>query len=284
MIKQLGERGKLNDGEQLDYASGLIMGTYRGLATVDHGGLDAGYRSDMIRFPDQHFTAACLCNSNAADPNQLTRKVAEIYLARKMKPVEPVVTNEKGVQLTPEQLRSKAGSYRNAVDGHVVRISVKDDKLQLGWGTDGESHELKTISEDHFFLLPDQVDLTFEPLKPRGPWRLVLKEAEDSSHVLEEVAAFTPSPSELRDYVGVYSSGEIAPRYEIKLEPAGLVLYRLKHEPDALQPVTRDLFAGSIGNIRFIRDSHGEVSGFMLDNQAIQNFRFGKDRLAVPSK
>jgi hypothetical protein len=46
----------------------------------------------------------------------------------------------------------------------------------------------------------------------------------------------------------------------------------------------RDLFAVWMGNIRFIRDSHGEVSGFVLDNQAIQNFRFEKDRLAAPSK
>jgi hypothetical protein len=145
MIKKMHERGKLNDGETVEYASGLVMGTYRGLATVDHGGLDAGYRSDMIRFPDQHFTAACLYNSNAADPNQLTRKVAEIYLAKEMKPSDPApVTNKNGVQLTPEQLRSKTGSYRNAVDGHVVRISVKDDKLQIGWGMSGESHELKT--------------------------------------------------------------------------------------------------------------------------------------------
>jgi hypothetical protein len=275
----------LNDGEKVEYASGLVMGTYRGLATVDHGGMDAGYRSDMIRFPDQHFTVACLCNSNAADPNQLTRKVAELYLAKEMKSAEPApVTNEEGVQLTPEQLRSKAGTYRNRADGHVVRISVKDDKLQVGWGIAGESHELKTISETHFFLLPDQVDFTFEPLKPGGPWRLLLKEAEGSSHVLEEVAAFTPSPSELRDYAGVYSSEEIASLYEIKLEPAGLVLLRPKKEPDALQPVTRDDFAGWIGNIRFIRNTNGEVSGFLLDNRAIQNFRFEKGRFAVPSK
>jgi hypothetical protein len=143
---------------------------------------------------------------------------------------------------------------------------------------------LRPISEDHFVLLPDRVDLTFEPLKPGGPWRLLLKEAEGSSHVLEEVAAFTPSPSELKDYAGMYSSEEIDPLYELKVEPAGLVLLRPKKEPDALQPVGRDLFAGSIGNINFIRNSHGYVSGFKLDNQAIQNFRFEKGRPAIPSK
>src|SRR5579859_2291679 len=41
LIDRLLERGKLNNGEQLDYASGLVVGTYRGLRTVDHGGADA---------------------------------------------------------------------------------------------------------------------------------------------------------------------------------------------------------------------------------------------------
>jgi hypothetical protein len=31
---------------------------YRGLATVDHGGADAGYRADLLRFPQQHFSVA----------------------------------------------------------------------------------------------------------------------------------------------------------------------------------------------------------------------------------
>jgi CubicO group peptidase (beta-lactamase class C family) len=37
MIRQMLERGKLSDGEQLDYAFGLVIGKHRGLATVDQG-------------------------------------------------------------------------------------------------------------------------------------------------------------------------------------------------------------------------------------------------------
>jgi len=42
----------------------------------------------MIRFPEQHFTVACLCNLAGSNPSELTRKVAEIYLAKEMKPAE----------------------------------------------------------------------------------------------------------------------------------------------------------------------------------------------------
>jgi CubicO group peptidase (beta-lactamase class C family) len=179
MISQLQERGKLNNGEQLDYAFGLEIGTYRGLATVDHTGGDAGYRSDMIRFPEQHFTAECLCNSAAADPSQLTRRVAEIYLAKEMKPAEAArVENEKGVQLTPEQLISKVGTYLNPENADILRITVKGDKLQAGWGTGEESYEMKAVGDNHFRLLIAPVDLTFEPSKPGGSAQLLLKDGE----------------------------------------------------------------------------------------------------------
>jgi hypothetical protein len=45
------EKGRLKTGEQLDYAFGLSVGEHRGLSFVGHAGGDAGYRSDMTRFP-----------------------------------------------------------------------------------------------------------------------------------------------------------------------------------------------------------------------------------------
>jgi CubicO group peptidase (beta-lactamase class C family) len=285
LIKQLQERGKLNNGEQLDYAFGLVLGTYRGLATVDHGGADAGYRSDMIRFPDQHFSAACLCNTAAANPSDLTRKVAEIYLAKEMKPADAAhADDEKGVQLTPEQLKSKVGTYLNPATDDVIRISLKGDKLEAGWGTGEESYELKAVGENRFRLSIAPVDFSFEAAKPGGPLQLTFKPDDGKPDVFAEVDAFTPSAGELRDYAGVYSSEEIDPLYELKVEQDGLVLHRLKNKPDALKPVTKDFFVGSIGNLRFARNAQGEISGFKLSTGRVQNLRFEKGRPAIPAR
>ena len=75
------QRGKLNNGETLDCAYGLVVGKYKGLPTVDYGWADAGYRSDMMRFPEQHFSVAVLCNYAETSPSSLARAVADIYLA-----------------------------------------------------------------------------------------------------------------------------------------------------------------------------------------------------------
>ena len=59
---------KLNDGKPAmsgptqAYAIGLNVGTLRGLRVVSHGGVWAGFRGHFLRFPDQHFAVATLCN------------------------------------------------------------------------------------------------------------------------------------------------------------------------------------------------------------------------------
>jgi CubicO group peptidase (beta-lactamase class C family) len=285
MIDQMLERGKLNSGEQLDYAFGLVIGTYRGLKTVDHGGADAGYRSDMIRFPDQHFSVACLCNNAPANPSDLARKVADVYLAKEMKPAETAqADDEKGVDLSADELRTKVGTYLNPKTDDVIRISVKDGKLRVGWGADEDTYELKALAADRFRLSIAPVDFAFDAVKPGGPLRLSLKQGEGKPDVFTALDAFTPTPDELKSYAGVYSSEEIDPLYTIALEDGALVLHRLKNKPDRLMPVTRDLLIGSVGNLRMTHDAQGNVSGFKLSTGRIQDMRFSKGRPAIAAK
>src|SRR5918999_244982 len=54
--------GRLTGGRTLEYAFGLVVGQYRGLRTVRHGGAWAGYRAELLRFPEQRTSVAGLCN------------------------------------------------------------------------------------------------------------------------------------------------------------------------------------------------------------------------------
>jgi hypothetical protein len=50
VIEQMQIRGQLNDGEQISYARGVVVGSYKGLKVVEHSGGDAGYRSHLLKF------------------------------------------------------------------------------------------------------------------------------------------------------------------------------------------------------------------------------------------
>ena len=68
-LRQLQARGALDDGARLSYAFGLVHGSHRGRPTIGHGGTDAGYRSEFLRFPDEDLAVAVLCNTDRAAPD-----------------------------------------------------------------------------------------------------------------------------------------------------------------------------------------------------------------------
>ena len=120
---------------RLDYASGIVHGTYRGVQTVGHGGADAGYRSALLRFPQQRFGVATLCNLAQANPTQLAQRVAEVYLGDQMQPMTataPVAVAE--VALPAAELAALAGLYWNAREASARRFVFEDGHLKMRTG------------------------------------------------------------------------------------------------------------------------------------------------------
>jgi hypothetical protein len=95
--------------------------------------------------------------------------------------------------------------------------------------------------------------------------------------VFEGVDPFSPTPAQAAEYAGVYHSQEIEPAYRIEFADGKAVLRRLKSAPVTLEPLTRDVFRGSAGTLRFSRDPRGRVSGFTLSSGRIRGFRFSRD-------
>jgi CubicO group peptidase (beta-lactamase class C family) len=137
-LAELQQAGKLNDGKLLDYAKGLQMADYRGLHSVSHGGAWGGYRAELLRFPEQHFSVACLCNVANANPSKRAREVADVYLGTLMKAKDPkkeLGQDRKketfGKPLTAEQMRGYVGDYWAEELGVTYRLAIVDGNLKL---------------------------------------------------------------------------------------------------------------------------------------------------------
>ncbi len=79
-VRRIQETTTLASGAQVSYAYGLVHGTHRGRRTVGHGGTDAGYRGEFLRFPEEDLAVAVLCNVRTTDPARLARDVADAVL------------------------------------------------------------------------------------------------------------------------------------------------------------------------------------------------------------
>src|SRR5712664_2728356 len=70
--------------ETSSYGFGVEIAKYRGLQTIGHGGGDRGMASYVVRYPEQGFAVALLCNLDNIGENggatALTQRVADIYL------------------------------------------------------------------------------------------------------------------------------------------------------------------------------------------------------------
>ena len=156
VIEQMHQRGMLNNGEQINYAFGLNIGEYRGLKTVGHSGSWRGFRSHLIRFPDQKFGVVILCNLDTFNPLGLAEKVADIYLADVLAPVEASEPDKaagpteetKPESLTSEQLAEFEGDYYTEELDTTYTIRARGDGLVA----QHRRHDdiLLTYAGDHF--------------------------------------------------------------------------------------------------------------------------------------
>lgn len=272
VIKQLQEVGKLNDGTPLHYAAGLYTYDYRGLKVVDHGGGDAGYVADMVRFPAQHFSVATLCNLSSIDPTEMSQRVADIYLARELQPTPAAGAV---IQANPERLRSKVGTYIESPGDGILRLQLRDGAL---WADAyvGPSFKLEAVNESHFRIPKFSLEIHFSDDGDSHlvrTWRTEELGA-DKPHQFKRVMGYTPTAAQLRDFVGSYRCPELDVPYPVTSEKDRLILHPPKMGELSLLPVTRDLFVGGDWRVRFTRDAQGQVSGFLINTGRTRNLRF----------
>jgi hypothetical protein len=174
-LAEIQERGKLNNGKVLEYAKGLRLQDYRGLHTVSHGGSWGGYRAELLRFPDQHFSVACLCNVGNADPSRRARQVADIYLSTAMKPRENKSQESESkeraeISISADQLKNYPGEYWSEELGVIYRLGVTDGRIKILSVVDASgsprvnnfSDALRGVGSDEFEAGKSGVTLHFQ--------------------------------------------------------------------------------------------------------------------------
>ncbi len=268
LIKDALTSAVLTSGKPSNYGFGISIENYRGTEAFGHGGADAGYRADVVRFPAHHLEVAVACNFAEAAPNTYSRAVADIVLEGKL---EPRVTEAKraSVAVTPARLEQLAGAYKASTSDQVFVLSLKDGKLVI----DNFGLALEPVDESHFTIFGTPVEFA-------GPARakpVAVKIAATGDSMLR-MPTFKASVKQLAEFAGSYWSEELRVSYRIEFKDSVLVFHPFKHPARPLQPAFTDAFvAGSAGTVRFVR-TKGVVTGFRLTGGRVRNVGFVKGR------
>jgi len=269
LVNQLLTPGTLNSGEKLSYAFGLGVGTYMGLKMVSHAGAFAGFRSQMVRFPEQKFSVICLANLSTVNPTKLCKQVADLYLSDEFKQEKP-----KFIGLPKKELKDKVGTFRDPKTGAICELYLKDAKLMVNlFDTDFQIAPLSRTqfrSADAGF----DTDVRFEKQDQKKPLLMHVEVEGEKPVTFEAIQPVSPTPTQLAEYVGDYYSDELQFTYKLALED-GKLFFRQRNAPKKpLSPTLRGMFKVGYATIHFIRDRQNKISGFTLSTERARNIRF----------
>ncbi|MGI9200121.1 MAG: serine hydrolase domain-containing protein [Woeseiaceae bacterium] len=271
--KDLVERAPEYDGDSY-YAFGLEWDEYRGLSRISHSGSFAGFRADLMRFPEQQLTVAVLCNRDDAAPTSLANRVAKHYLQGAMQAGD---TDGHAADIGKSQypIAVLAGSYWDSTHMMSMLIEVDGDAL---WADHPEigRFELGRIDTLRWQLLDSPWDVTFDFEVANGVTTGVKTEYFKSAW-----GSFIPferagvDAAELSGYSGSYYSPELDIEYQIALSD-GQFTFDLKGErPQELSPLFDGMFENfNWGVFEFQEDDSGDVTGFLLHSGRVRNLAF----------
>jgi CubicO group peptidase (beta-lactamase class C family) len=102
-INLLTQKGKLNNGKELNYAAGIVSGTYKGWREFAHAGGDAGYRTYITVFPDLKMGFLVFANVPEVGTSQKAHQLADLF-----------ISDTSGLKSLPQKIDSSKAFLKDA--------------------------------------------------------------------------------------------------------------------------------------------------------------------------
>jgi len=259
-INLMQETGLLNNKTPQTYAAGLVVSNYKGYKTVGHNGADAGYRSTIIRFPDEHFSVVIFANLASINPNLLSYKVADLFLKDKSISKPAFKTDNKIV-------KGWAGDYFDMSTQSLLKLSYNSEKLSIGTTTlIASSNNTFDVpnSSSYFTFTGDSLNAQLEVFT-EGAGRITYK----------KVNKMVLPAAELEEYKGDFYSSELDTKYNVSIKDFSLQIKIPRNEEMKLSPLLKDVFTSNF-TIRFQRNKKNKIEGFYLSAGRVRNLYFEK--------
>jgi CubicO group peptidase (beta-lactamase class C family) len=283
LINRMNLRGVLNKGDTITYAMGQDISKYKGLKIISHGGADAGYRSYLVRFPDQRFSVNVLSNLASFDPGGMSFQIADIYLKDKeivTSPKKEETENKanaeiKEIKIDHDVLVSYCGQYEWQ-PGVLVTISIENDNLFVS-APELPKTPMKAVTPTEFDVKAVSARVTF--VLDSGRVSKMKVQMSGREQIAMRKPDFDPSKINLSEYSGDFYSEEISTTYTIVLESGKLIARHFRTGDVMLTLTKADQFSGNkwyFGRVVFTRNPDGKIAGCNVSGGRVRNLKFEK--------
>jgi CubicO group peptidase (beta-lactamase class C family) len=265
----------LTNGQQIPYGFGLMFGVYRGLPTEAHGGSYHGFRTELLRFPQQHFSVAVLCNVASANASALAAQVADLYLADVLQPLPKADAEPVEVKIDPQVFDAYAGEYAIDNNGQPVVLTFGRQGERFFLQPPGQPPvEIFPTSETEFFIKVAPGRIAFQREADGKVDRVTLHRSQGDVIGRRIVAAATPAQS-LSELAGVYYNEELDGELRLAVLDARLFVSNSRGSRTRLAQRSENSFALPGGaTFQFARSADGQASGFEYSSSRVRGLKF----------
>lgn len=264
---------RMNDGSLSTYSFGLHREPYRGLAREYHGGQEYGYRHQWWRFPEQRLSILTMCNTRTAEPDALTERVADLFLAPTLAASghppapEAAIDSASAAPYLGFYVSKEANQYRN--------LAWRDGKLKMRIVV--TYYELSPLGTGRFAVRGQPMTVTLHKSDDHGG--MYMDERYDGSSRV--ISYERPAPPDfqfpLLDYAGSFRSSELGTVWTIRGTPDGRLMVQMPRDHAELRWAGADVYSDGYLMVVFKRDHGGRVAGFAASTPRTLGVRFTRE-------
>jgi CubicO group peptidase (beta-lactamase class C family) len=272
-----GSKTKLNSGEQLDYALGIINGNYRGHHTYEHSGGMAGYRAIEVVFPDSKMGFVVFSNLDEFNVD-IIYKVAGLFI----KDISP-----KSIAQKQEKIDSTKAILKNpflyqkfvgdCMDDAGVQFSFSVNNKKIYWNSYGMRFPMKAEKDTLYMLINPSVKFVCN-VNTVGD-TLITQYYHGELRTLRKYSNPIFSDEDLKGYTGKYYSEELDCSYSIVLKNHTLFLTNSKYSDSKIELKSPDHLINDnwwMDHLKVSRNLKGQINGFEVNSHGVQHLLFSK--------
>jgi hypothetical protein len=265
-----------------NYAFGIRNDKYRGFQIYEHGGIQGGFKTQMIVFPELKMGFVVLGNFHDFPNKEKAFELADLFIKK---------TDNKKIESKTEKMDSSIAILTNRHDylkytgnymdeqGIAYKILIHDNKMYLHFQDEIFLLNVKKLTAFPI-TMPDQ-KFIFEAKKSNDT--LLIQEWPGGRRVLRKYKGIETYPiSELQNYVGTHYSPELDCRYKIILRNHELIMTHNKYEDNRLELIgSEDLFSQNywwMAHLKMLRNENNQIDGFEVYTDRIMHLRFIKEK------
>lgn len=278
IFKKLTTKGKLNNGDKINYACGLNIIQINNKDVYYHDGAWAGFKTATAYFPESETGIVVLSNNASKRPKKIIKDVSEIVFEKLNLNDSESISKAEEISINDEFFSLCAGKYEQLADRGFFLTFFKKDGEYFVDVNGRQTAKLYAKSDSVFFV--KEVDAEFVFHKRNG--KVESHTLNQNGNSYKAVKADIKQIREAVDYkklTGVYYSSELEVEYKVYFKRKTLKIEIPDSPLDISLYHSEDLsFVGNtplIKQLNFIEEN-GKIIKFEINTPRAKNIVFNR--------